>query len=44
MHTDFINLGWNGLWWSLAVGYAVLILCVIAIVISENRNPLKALG
>lgn len=44
MHTDFINLGWNGLWWSLTVGYAVLILCVIGIVISENRNPLKALG
>lgn len=44
MHALFISLIWNGLWWSLTVGYAVLILCVIAIVISENRNPLKALG
>lgn len=44
MHDLFISLTWNGLWWSLTVGYAVLILCIIAIVISENRNPLKALG
>ncbi|MDE5826685.1 MAG: PLDc N-terminal domain-containing protein, partial [Duncaniella sp.] len=44
MHELFISITWNGLWWSLTVGYAVLILCVIAIVISENRNPLKALG
>ena len=44
MHTEFITLSWSGLWWSLGVGYAILILCVIGIVISENRNPLKALG
>ncbi|MCM1076780.1 MAG: cardiolipin synthase [Bacteroides sp.] len=44
MHDVLVNISWNGLWWSLGVGYAILILCVIAIVISENRNPLKALG
>lgn len=44
MHTGFITLSWSGLWWSLGVGYAILILCVIGIVVSENRNPLKALG
>lgn len=44
MHAQFVTLSWNDLWWSLVVGYAILIVCVIAIVISENRNPLKALG
>lgn len=39
-----LAITWNGIWWSLAIGYGVLILCVISIVISENRNPLKALA
>lgn len=39
-----ILLSWSGLWWGLGIAYVVLILCVIAVVISENRNPLKALG
>lgn len=48
MHDVFIsgliNLSWTGLWWGLGIGYVVMILCVIVVVISENRNPLKTLG
>lgn len=44
MLAEFINLSWTGVWWSLIIGYAVLIVCVIGVVISENRNPTKALG
>lgn len=44
MQLDYINLNWDSIWWSLSMAYGVLILCVIGIVISENRNPLKALG
>ena len=44
MHFGYIALSWSGIWWGLGVAYAVLILCVIGVVISENRNPLKALG
>lgn len=44
MDFGYISLSWTGIWWSLGVAYAVLILCVIGFVISENRNPLKSLG
>lgn len=42
--SEFISLSWTGLWWGLGIGYVVMILCVIVVVISENRNPLKTLG
>ncbi|WP_290377985.1 cardiolipin synthase [Duncaniella muris] len=44
MQFDYITLDWESIRWSLMMAYGVLILCVIGIVISENRNPLKALG
>ncbi len=44
MQIHYISLTWSGILWGLGLAYGVLILCVIAIVISENRNPLKALG
>lgn len=44
MQIDYIALDWESVRWSLIMAYGVLILCVIGIVISENRNPLKALG
>lgn len=42
--SEFISLSWTNLWWGLGIGYVVMILCVIVVVISENRNPLKTLG
>lgn len=39
---DYINTAW--LWWTVTIAYAAIILGVIAIVISENRNPVKSLA
>lgn len=39
---DYINTPW--IWWSLSILYGVIILGVIAVVISENRNPVKSLA
>ncbi|MDE6282459.1 MAG: cardiolipin synthase [Muribaculaceae bacterium] len=39
---DYINTTW--LWWTVTVAYVAIILGVIAIVISENRNPVKSLA
>ncbi len=44
MLTSFIFGAWGGLWWGLLVAYGLLIMCVIGIVLSENRNPLKSLA
>lgn len=44
MLTSFISGAWGGLWWGLLVAYGLLIMCVIGIVLSENRNPLKSLA
>lgn len=35
---------WNSLMWFLAVAYAGMILTLIAVVLGENRNPLKSLA
>ena len=32
------------MWWTLHVLYALTILSVIAVVVSENRNPVKSLA
>ncbi|MDE6860815.1 MAG: cardiolipin synthase [Duncaniella sp.] len=44
MLTLFISITLKGLLWGLLVAYGVLIICVIGIVLSENRNPLKSLA
>jgi len=44
MQFEYISLSWNGILWGIGVAYVALILFVIGVVISENRNPLKALG
>lgn len=44
MLTLFISITWKGALWGLLVAYGILILCVIGIVLSENRNPLKSLA
>ncbi len=44
MLTLIISITWTGLLWGLLVAYCVLIICLIGIVLSENRNPLKALA
>lgn len=39
---DYIDLPW--VWWTINVLYALSILGVIAVVVSENRNPVKSLA
>lgn len=39
---DYINSTW--LWWTVTIAYILIVLGVIAIVISENRNPVKSLA
>lgn len=39
---DYINLSW--LYWIMVTIYAITILSIIAIVLSENRNPVKSLA
>lgn len=39
---QYIGFGW--LWWSVATVYALTILGIIAVVVSENRNPVKSLA
>ena len=39
---EYIDLPW--VWWTLHVLYALTILSVIAVVVSENRNPVKSLA
>lgn len=39
---EYINTTW--LWWTVTIAYALIVLGVIAIVVSENRNPVKSLA
>ena len=39
---QYIGFGW--LWWCLATVYALTIFGIIAVVVSENRNPVKSLA
>lgn len=39
---DYINSTW--LWWTATIAYILVVLGVIAIVVSENRNPVKSLA
>lgn len=39
---DYINTSW--LWWTVTIAYVVIVLGVIAVVVSENRNPVKSLA
>lgn len=39
---DYINSTW--LWWTVTIAYILIVLGVIAIVVSENRNPVKSLA
>lgn len=40
--TDYINLSW--LYWIMVTIYGITILSIVAIVLSENRNPVKSLA
>lgn len=40
--TCFITISW--LYWSLAIAYAVTIVSIVGVVLSENRNPVKSLA
>lgn len=40
--SQYINLTW--VYWFLTVAYAITILSIIGVVISENRNPVKSLA
>lgn len=40
--TGFITISW--LYWSLAIAYAVTIVSIVGVVLSENRNPVKSLA
>lgn len=40
--TAFISINW--LYWSLAIAYAVTIVSIVGVVLSENRNPVKSLA
>ena len=44
MQATFISINWSGVLWGLLVAYGALIIFVIGIVLSENRNPLKSLA
>jgi cardiolipin synthase len=39
---DYINLQW--LWWAVNIAYGITIISVIAVIVSENRNPVKSLA
>ena len=39
---QYISYEW--FWWAVFVGYCITILSIVAIVLSENRNPLKSLA
>lgn len=39
---EYINTTW--LWWTVTIAYALIVLGIIAIVVSENRNPVKSLA
>lgn len=40
--TDYINLSW--LYWIIVTIYSITILSIVAIILSENRNPVKSLA
>lgn len=44
MREIFDNIDYVWLWRCLSIAYAVIILSVIAVVVSENRNPVKSLA
>ncbi len=44
MIPEILSLTWSDFRLLFWIAYAVMILCVIGVVVSENRNPLKALG
>ncbi|MCM1518687.1 MAG: cardiolipin synthase [Pseudoflavonifractor sp.] len=39
---QYLSLTW--IYWVLAIGYLVTVLCIIGIIVSENRNPVKSLA
>lgn len=39
---QYIHLSW--LYWGLVIAYAITILSIIGVILSENRNPLKSLA
>ena len=39
---QYIHLNW--LYWGLLIAYAITILSIIGVILSENRNPLKSLA
>lgn len=40
--TEYINMTW--VYWGLMIAYAVTILSIIGVVLTENRNPVKSLA
>ena len=41
-YSDWISFAW--LYWGLVIVYAITIISIVGIVLSENRNPLKSLA
>ena len=39
-----LHIAWNWVWWTVSVLYALTILGIICVVVSENRNPVKSLA
>ncbi len=39
---EYIHMNW--VYWALAIAYAITTLSVIAVILSENRNPVKSLA
>ena len=44
IHTiaSFLSIPW--VYWSLTIAYGVTVLSIVAVVLSENRNPVKSLA
>ncbi len=44
MHWFAENIDMSWVWWIVNILYALTILGIIAVVVSENRNPVKSLA
>ena len=40
--TDYLNISW--IYWTFVIAYTITIFSVIAVILSENRNPVKSLA
>jgi cardiolipin synthase len=44
MWNFLVDINMNWVWWSVSIAYFIIILSVIVVIISENRNPVKSLA